>query len=429
MMNNNKKIILMFFYAILSSTALILILIYFFLFTEKGGAFLSQRFMRVMNNRNQISWQKNEGSLISGMVYKDIEFEDLKWFPAPNRLKIQSLAVDIDSFSLDGITLKIFNARFYLPDSEPIVFYGNFENKLLDFNVYIKAISDREIKSLVKTEILQGITGSLADIDVFIKGSIQEPVFTGKLVIEKLLKDAFLLEKAPCIFELKIKNVEDKLGLYGPFTLTGGTINGKKTALVQLQESKIIFNGDPGKPNFDIKGTSVVEKVRMTITLKGSFKEPNLQINSEPPMSKDRLLLALATNKTWQSTEELMSKGSISPNLAKDFMDYFIFGGQSSKFAEKFGIKDFSLKYDTQGNKGVTVTKDLSNRLEGKYEIEEKKQKEGAADVSQKVGGEYKVTDAVSLEAKKELKQKDTNTQQENKTTEGQVLLKFKKSF
>ncbi|MFH1092993.1 MAG: translocation/assembly module TamB domain-containing protein [Candidatus Omnitrophota bacterium] len=429
MLNNNKKTILIFLYAILSGLVLFSALIYFFLFTEKGGAFLSQRFMQVMNDRKEIVWQKNKGSLMSGMIYEDIELEDLKWFPAPNKLKIQSLTIDIDSFSLDGITLKIVNARFYLPDSEPIVFHGNLENKLLDFNFYTKAISDREIKSLINAENLQGITGYLADIDVFVKGSIQEPVFTGKLVIKKLLKNVFLLEKSPCVFVLNIKNNDGKLGLYGPFTFKGGTISGKKTALVHLQESRIIFNGDPKKPNLDIKAASAVEKVKMTIRLKGSFKEPDLQINSEPPMSKDRLLLALATNRTWKSTEELISKGSISPNLAKDFLDYFIFGGQGSKFAEKLGIKDVTIKYDTQGNKGVAVTKDLSSRLEGKYEIEEKKQTEGRTDISQKVGGEFKVTETISLDANKELKQKESNAQQENTATEDKVLLKYNKPF
>ncbi|MFH1440636.1 MAG: translocation/assembly module TamB domain-containing protein [Candidatus Omnitrophota bacterium] len=428
MMKFNKKITLIFLYAICGFIVIFSIAFYFLLFTASGSSLLLRGFTRTVNNKKEVSWQKNEGSLIGGMTYNDIVFENLKWFPVPNKLKIKSLAVDIDSFCLDGITLKIVNARLSLPGTEPIMFYGNFENQLADFNFYTKAITDREIKSLVKAEIFQGITGNFADIDVFVKGSMRELTFSGGLIIEKLVKNDFSLEQSPCIFEINMKNADDKLGLYGPIIFKGGTIKGKKTALVQLQEGKIIFNGDPQNPNFDIKATSVVEKVKMAITLKGNFKEPDLQLNSEPAMSKNRLLLALATNKTWQSTEELLNKGSISLDLAKDFIDYFIFGGQSGKFVEKFGLKGFSVKYDTQG-KGVAVTKDLSDKLKGKYEVEEKEQKEGTPGISQKVGGEYKVTENVSLDARKELKQKDADDQQESKTADDQLLLKFKKIF
>lgn len=428
MFNNNKRILLIVVSSIISCLVLFLALIWFFLFTENGSAFISQRFMEFVQDKKGTVWQENEGTLMSGMEYTDIELENIKWFPFPNKLKIQALIINIDSFGLDGVSLKIVNGRFYLPDSEPILFHGNLENKLADFNFYTNTFSDRELKSLINTINLQGVAGNLADIDVFIKGPIRELLLTGKFSIDKLQKQVFVLERAPCEFDLKIKKVFGKLRLYGPLTFKSGVISGQKTALLRLQESKIVFDGDPLQPNFDIKATSKVEKVRIAIKLKGNFKEPDLQISSTPSLPRDRLLLALATNRTWQGSEELMSKGSISPNLAKDVLDYFVFGGQSGKFAEKLGIKDIYFKYDDQG-KGVTVTKDLSSRLEGRYEIEEKKENGSQANVSHKVGGEYKITDTISLDANKELEQKGASTHRGNKESEEEVMLKFKISF
>lgn len=398
--------------------------IYYLLFTRKGGALITERFVKIVNNEKPIVWQKNEGSLMSGMLYEDIVLEDLKWFPVPNKLKMQTLTIDINSFGLDGITLNVENARLFLPDSEPILFYGKIEKQLLDFNIYSNAISDREIRNLFKADILNKVTGNLSGIDVFVKGTINEPSVNGEFVIENITKNGFSLQQSSCVFEISLKSINNALGLYGPLTFKSGIIKGEKTALIRLQESKIIFNGDPGKSNFDIKAISVVEKIKMNIAFKGSFQEPDLQINSDPPIPKDRLLLSLATNKTWQNTEDVFNKGNLSPDIAKDFIDYFV----TNEFAEKFGLKNLSVKYDGEG-KGVAVTKDLSDRLEDKYEIEEKKNKESEPDISQKVGGEYKVTETISLEAKKELKQKGTNGQQENKATDDQLLLKFKKSF
>lgn len=397
--------------------------------TEFGTSYVVKKLLLTSSSVEKVAWQESTGSFVGGMVYDDFVLEDLEFFPKPNKVKIQKLVVNIDSFSLDGISVTIENGKLSLPDADPILINGKYEQQLLDFNVYTMSFSDREIKALMTTDILKQITGNLSAVDIFVKGTIDEPILSGELMIEKIVKDDFSLEQAPCRFQLNIKKNADVLGLQGVITCKTGLIRGKKTALVQLQESKIFFNGDPTKPSLDIKATSVVENIKINIAVKGGVQNPDLQINSNPPMSKDRLLLALATNKTWKNTEQLFNKGSFSPDIAKDFLGYFMFGEEGNTFAEKFGLKSVSVQYDGK-TKGVTVTKDISSKLEGRYKIEETTTNENQAEVSQKVSGEYQITDSLSVEAQKEVMPKDSVDQVDRKeTADDQLLLKFKKSF
>ena len=111
------------------------------------------------------------------------------------------------------------------------------------------------------------------------------------------------------------------------------------------------------------------------------------------------VLRGITTNKTWQNTEKLFSGEAVPIDVTRDFFDYFIFGSRGERLSDKLGLNSLSLRYDAQG-KGVAVSKDLSDKLEGKYEIEEKKKDENNTTISQKVGAEYKLTDAISVEAK-----------------------------
>ena len=95
-----------------------------------------KKIINSLSENQEIKWQKLEGNLVSGMTYKNITLEDLKWFPTPNILKIQSLAVNIDSIGLEGVTVGIENARLTLPNSDPILFHGKMDKQILDINFF-----------------------------------------------------------------------------------------------------------------------------------------------------------------------------------------------------------------------------------------------------------------------------------------------------
>ncbi|MBU1037886.1 MAG: translocation/assembly module TamB, partial [Candidatus Omnitrophica bacterium] len=229
--------------------------------------------------------------------------------------------------------------------------------------------------------------------------------------------------------KLQLKGIKDDFKLDGQILLKSGVISGPKTAVINIKESKILFINEPKRPMLDLKGLAIVEKVNINIALKGTFDQPELKLTSMPPMDEDRLLLMLATNKTWQSVETAINKQELSADIAKDFLDYFIFSGSGSKISEKYGIRDISVKYN-KTTTGVRATKDITDKAALSYSVEQSLQTMGNQTTTQKIASEYKINENISVGAEKELKQNDKNARPEDKQqTDDKVTVKFKKEF
>ena len=136
----------------------------------------------------------------------------------------------------------------------------------------------------------------------------------------------------------------------------------------------------------------------------------------------------LATNKSWKMTEGALVKGQMSPDVTRDFLDYFLFAGSGGKLAQYFGLKDLTFQLNGK-TKGVGVKKDITNNLDLSYSVEKEQVKEKNGSAVQKLGSGYKLTDTIAVEAERELKQEKANEGQDEATSDDKVLLKYKKSF
>lgn len=137
----------------------------------------------------------------------------------------------------------------------------------------------------------------------------------------------------------------------------------------------------------------------------------------------------LATGKRWQGAEDFLRHNKISADLAKDFIDYFIFGGSGSKMARELGITDLSLRYDEKAS-GVRVKKRVSDKTEVSYAVEKNQHTEGNSSITHKTGGEYRITEGVFLEGEKEIKKNHSEKEADSKEkTDDKLLLKYKKEF
>ncbi len=403
-------------------------LIYYFLFTTKGSSFIFCRGISKYVECEDIEIEKITGNLSSVLILNDIELSGLAGLPPGSYLKIQKLEINTTSFNPAGLNLKIDNGRLKLPDSNPILFYGSHSKSSLDITAYCNQIHVREFLDLfAESKLLKGVSGRVADLDVYIKGSLFEPELRGEFGIEELYKNSFSMANCPGTFSIALKDLKENLKLFGELGLISGIIKGPKTTAIELQRSKILFSGNPKAPMLDLKGTAAVEGTKIYITLAGSVDKPDLQLKSEPAWSQERLLLMLATGKSWRNTEMALCRSQISPELARDFLDYFFFGGSGSKISKRFGIDDIAFKYDPQ-TKGIAVKKSISDKVEATYGIEQSQKKDSEASSTQKVGGSYKITDTVSVGAEKELSQ-DKIAGQDKLQSQDKIILKYKKEF
>ena len=80
---------------------------------------------------------------------------------------------------------------------------------------------------------------------------------------------------------------------------------------------------------------------------------------------------------------KILGQGKVSPDLAGDFIDYFVFGGSGARLSEQLGIRGFSVKYD-KNKKGLEVKKAISDKLEASYGVEQSQAKEQQLKTTQK---------------------------------------------
>ncbi|MBD3264623.1 MAG: hypothetical protein GF375_05945 [Candidatus Omnitrophica bacterium] len=417
----------------ISITSILILLIFagwYFLFTAAGSKLIARAVISEYTESESVKIAELEGNLARKLIIEGVEIEDLRFLPSGSKLMVQKLEVCLWPVDPERPNIKIHNGRLKFPGAGLIVFYGDYKDSSFGLNVYSKNLNIRDMLDLfAKSEYLKKISGTAEHLDVYIRGTFLEPRLKGTLYIEKLIRNGFSMSDCSIIFDLQLKDMKEKLKIYGEILLESGILSGPKTALVNLEPSRVLFFGDTRHPSFDLKGHSKVDGVRIDIKLKGIPDEAGLKLSSQPPLAQERLLVMLATNRKWKGAESSISQGAISADLASDFIDYFVFDGTGNKMKEKLGISEFLLKFDKQGQ-GVKVKKSVNEKTDVSYGVEQTGVQGKGTAISHKVGTEYKITDTVSVGAEKEIKQeaKDTQTGEKQKT-EDKVILKYKKEF
>ena len=143
----------------------------------------------------------------------------------------------------------------------------------------------------------------------------------------------------------------------------------------------------------------------------------------------------IVTGQRWQGMEKSVEQKTISKELTKDFLEYFVFAGDANGFMKRLGISDISFTLESQ-KKGIEVKKDLMENVNVGYGVEKTS---GTVDQSpqlnQKIEGQYNLNKKVSISAEKEIKQTSTETEiQPAETTQKNVpndsiMLKYKTQF
>ncbi len=212
---------------------------------------------------------------------------------------------------------------------------------------------------------------------------------------------------------------------------------------VQLKPSRLTFTGRPAKPGLDVAATTRVARTRIDIKVQGTRDDPKVSLSSEPSYSKEQLLLMLATGKRWTGIQETIGQDRKNPELAVNFADYLLFGGSRAKFVRLLGLSDVSIQADGK-RQGVSVSKDLTQKLGVGYGVEVTTDPGHQREVTQRLQSEYQLTDRFLLGVQKEFKPLSTagtgkessglaDTSSEptsyDQTPDDRVYLKYRSSF
>ena len=424
-----KKNLLIILLIVIITASLTFLVTFHLFFTAKGLNLVAKLLLSRYAPTEGIEIKKIDGTITRALSFQEVTLENLKLLPPGSVVEIKKVELDLNPFDLEGFYININSGKIKIPEAEPVFFHGVYSNGVLDLNIYSKSVDIADISVFLNdNKEFKKIKGDMDDVDLFLKGSIQEPKLSGRLRIKRLARDVFTITDAPISLNLRFEDIKQELKMFGEIIFEDGAVSGPKTAVVRLQESRLFFNGAPKESTFDMKGLSSVEGIKINIALKGTMKEPDIRLSSEPSFSKERLLLMLATNKSWKTTEDSLAKGQMSPGMARDFLDYFLFAGSRNRLAQYFGLKGLTYQFNEK-TKGVGVKKDVSDNLDIGYAVEKEQDKQKNGATVQKVEGEYRVTDTIAVGAEREIKQEKADGIEDQSVSSDKVLLKYKKSF
>jgi hypothetical protein len=358
-------------------------------------------------------------------------------FIPEGKLDIQTMSV-ILSQKKEDIIFNVVNASFSVPNSGPIRLRGTFQNNIIDANVYTKWLNVEELFNIINPNnewmLSDKITGMTNDIDLNVTGPVFSPTIQGHFKIDQLRRNGFILADTEGRLDLHVSHFPPvkQMQLVGKIFLDQGALAGPRSATIHLRDSDFLFEGDPKRVRLNLHGESDVDDTHINVALEGPKEQPELNVLSSPPHQKNVLLVMLLTNQPWKGTEEAFNTGEVSPEIAKDFSDYFLFSGQAGTLTQKLGIKDVSFSFE-KGKRGVGFKKDIYKNLDATYEVEEATDITTQKTYKQTVGGELKVSPAVSITADKQLETQDQNTHEitseDKPVTDSKVMLKIKTNF
>ncbi|MFH1074596.1 MAG: translocation/assembly module TamB domain-containing protein [Candidatus Firestonebacteria bacterium] len=367
-----------------------------------------------------------KGRLFSELSLSNLEIADIKKFPVVERISMQDLSINIAVLSFNRINLKVFNGRAEFAGKDALFFSGEYRGNNLNLNVYSDSLKIKNLADVLLREADKlDISGTLKALDVYIRGPLFKPFFSGKLLITTLSSNGIHLKDAPLFFNLELRDIGRQAGLFGILILEKGLLKVKKSTDINIKRSLIVFSGSVQEAALNLRAESVVEGVKIKISLKGTALTPQLLLVSEPALPQSRLLLMLATGRSWQSLEESLKKGEFSMDAAKEFLGYFFFPGAGSA-AKKLLDFEISTTYKEQG-KGLLIEKGVSEKTKVGYATESTSIE---GERKQAITGKYDITDTLSLEAKRDIgKQQVPSVAEETPKQNSEISVKFKKEF
>ncbi|MGE0268756.1 MAG: translocation/assembly module TamB domain-containing protein [Candidatus Omnitrophota bacterium] len=374
---------------------------------------------------------KIRGHYTTPAVTARLTVTGLKELPENSEFKIQELFVKVNSFDINGLDVRINNARLKLPVSDPVVLNGDYSAGELNAVIYTTSLDVSEIAGYIPknshTNYLQGL---VKKVDVRIQGRYENPVVTGNLLAVELDNRMVTLKESPVEIDLKFKDILSYLQVSGEVALNKGKVTAKRTSL-KLKPSKLYFSGNPENPRLDINGETTISKVLIHVGVEGTLEEPEINLSSEPSLPEHELFLMLATGKKWESIDESIATGSVSPKLTKDLIEFMFFGGTGNKVAERFGLTDFSVSFGPD-RKGIGASKKLSEGVEVKYEVQSETDPAKTTNngvLTQKVGSEIRVSKRITLDINKEFKNTDGTNLGAEEVEEAEIMMKYKINF
>ena len=408
-----KRLLTAILLTVLSVTLLLSVAFAYLIVTPLGGKLLVRYFKQEFASVGLMHVGHFEGTLQNGFILKDILIKDLSYFPDA-LVRIQEIRVHLTLWDLTHTDFNIFNARIFIPDSDPLVFTGDIIAGKIKGNLYARSVDVHAASRFwANDDIRKNLQGFASNVDLAVSGLVSSPVIEGSFVADSIRYKSIVvtdaISKANLVFLAKDHLVQMKGGV----VLYSGNVLVRKVNL-QLSPSNFTFQGDVFNPVLNIRLGAKVEDMDIHLAINGTAANPQLSVTSDPIMPPQQALQVLFTGNAVASSVSPFN-GVTSTELAQNFLDYSL---QDMNEQQQLGLK----------------TK-LTDNLKLGVEMDQMPTAPGDTSVfySRKINGEMDLSEHTSLNVSQEVLPQNRNPSQAasdaQPSAETQVYVQYKKRF
>ncbi len=412
-MHRFKRLITAIFLTILSVILLFSAVFAYLIVTPLGGKILVRYVRQQFAPVGILHIGHYEGSLHEGFVLKDVKVTGLSYFPNA-LLRIQEIHVRLPLWDLPHSDLGIFNARIFIPDSDPVVFTGEVTGAQVKGNIYAKSVDLQAAGRFWASEdIRKNLRGFVSNIDLTIQGPLPSPTVTGHFLIDSIRYRSVFLTDGFSRLQLTLIPAAGQVRVNGEAVIDSALVNVHKTDL-ELASSKFIFHGDVFNPTINIHLGNKVEDMDIHLAIKGTLAKPQLTVTSDPPMPPQEALRVLFTGNAWSASTSPFN-GVTSSDLAENFLDYSL--------------------YDINEDQNLGLKTKLTDSLKLGVEMDQLPAPPGETNIyySRKVNGEMDMNENMSLNVSREVlpqnRDMSQSAQDAQPAAETQIYWQYKKRF
>ena len=381
--------------------------------TPLGGKLLVRYFKQQFVSVGLMHIGHYEGTLQNGFILKDIRIKGLRYIPDA-LLRIQEVRVSLPLWDLPHSDFGIFNARIFIPNSDPVVFTGEVYAGQIKGNLYAGSVDLHAVSCFWAGEDLRkNLRGFISNVDVAVQGPLVSPRVSGSFLADNIQYKSIFLTDGFSRLDLTLIPALGQIQVKGEMILDSGLVNVRRTDL-ELRTSKFIFQGDAFNPTIDILLGAKVQDMDIHLTIKGTSLNPQLTVTSDPPMAPQQALQVLFTGNAWTSSTSPFN-GVTSSELAENFLNYSL---QNINDQQDLGVK----------------TK-LTDNLKLGVEMDQTPLPPGETSTyySRKINGEMDMNDYMSLNVSQEVfpqnRDPSQSAQDAQSAAETEIYLQYKKRF
>lgn len=282
---------------------------YYLFGTTSGSELVLRQGLKQVGEFGAYGYQSVEGSLLRTFTVSELVVKDIEGLAAGNECRVEQIKIMFPSvFKLAEPVVTCTNGRLRIPGSEDILFFGAFTQGVVDVQVSAPSLVFGSFRGLLDDSSAEfdQFDATVKDLQLHLTGPVDRIRASGNFLLRESSYRIFHLRDIPVSLDVTYIPKEDTGLATGYVSFSAGTFSGPKGAVLNIQPSRISFDGEPRDGLLQVAAQTRIDEYAIIANLEGTIRTPALSLSSEPPLSKEEIMLLLATGTSAKSLKDII---------------------------------------------------------------------------------------------------------------------------